>query len=364
VNILILTGRFGMGHASAAGALAAELTRSVPAADVVVEDFPAYAMPSLSPYMYRGFHLLVTHASDLFNMYYKLIRYSQSDSSNPLDVLFLDKLLELVEKRRPDLIISTHPFCAHLCGQLRQKTGLDIPLVTCVTDISDHPEWICAETDCYLLPSWEVRRRFQAKGVPGEKLFVTGIPVGQQFRALSYSRGREQRQLLIMGGGFGMLPMESSFYQKLNALRGVHTTVITGKNQKLFQRLHGAYENIEAVGYTHWVARYMARADLLVTKPGGITLFESMFAELPLLAWQPKLHQEKENARWLQAAGVGWVTQGMCSVEDISQLLFHDTALAGARQAIREWREKLEEESIHCLISAIEQSMEVNAECR
>lgn len=53
-----------------------------------------------------------------------------------------------------------------------------------------------------------------------------------------------------MGGGLGLMPRKDSFYEALNALPGVHTTILTGKNQKLYDRLAGKYENIEVVAFT------------------------------------------------------------------------------------------------------------------
>lgn len=110
-----------------------------------------------------------------------------------------------------------------------------------------------------------------------------------------------------MGGGLGLMPRKDSFYEALNALPGVHTTILTGKNQKLYDRLAGKYENIEVVAFTDRVYEYMGRAHLMLSKPGGITTFEAIAAQLPMLAWEPFLEQERENARFLVAHGLGRV---------------------------------------------------------
>ena len=110
-----------------------------------------------------------------------------------------------------------------------------------------------------------------------------------------------------MGGGLGLMPRKDSFYEALNALPGVHTTILTGKNEKLYHRLAGKYLNIEVVAFTDRVADYMARAHLMLSKPGGITTFEAIAARLPMLAWEPFLAQEQENARFLTAHGMARV---------------------------------------------------------
>ena len=72
MNILILTGKFGMGHWSASQSLRQQLLRAFPGAEVEVLDFVAEAMPNASEAMYKCFNLLVTRGSGLFNLYYKL----------------------------------------------------------------------------------------------------------------------------------------------------------------------------------------------------------------------------------------------------------------------------------------------------
>lgn len=358
MNILILTGKFGMGHFSASQSLREQLLQAFPEAQVQVEDFPAYAMPNLSEVMYKAFDLVVSHGSHLFNTYYKLTALGHPDARPPFEGLFLDKLVELLHQRRPDAVIATHPLCAQLVSRLKGEWGLDLPLITCVTDVTSHPEWINQNTDCYLVPSREVRRALATKGVDPALVCVTGIPVRREFRTLPRRTGRGERELLIMGGGLGLLPRDDSFYEKLSAIPGVHTTVITGRNQKLFRRLSGRWENIQAVGYTSQVWEYMARADLIVTKPGGITLFETIFAQVPILTWPPALQQERSNARWLTQAGIGWVAESQDCAREIQELLLDRPRLASAAARMGRLKEQLEVESLDRLMEAIVKTQE------
>jgi len=56
MNILILTGKFGMGHWAASQSLRQQLLREFPDAVVTVEDFPAYVMPNASEVLYKFFY--------------------------------------------------------------------------------------------------------------------------------------------------------------------------------------------------------------------------------------------------------------------------------------------------------------------
>ena len=297
MKILILTGKFGMGHWSASMSLRQQLLRAFPGAEAEVLDLIAYTRPNSSEAMYRWFNLLVTQGSGLFNLYYKLTEDLPAGDWRLFEEQEMDRLEELLADRQPDAVIATHPICARMMSRWKKETGSALPLITCVTDLSSHSEWIHKGTDCYLVGSEEIKEKLAAKGVDREIICVTGIPVRLEFKRPGRRRADGQRRLLIMGGGLGLMPRKDSFYEALNALPNVRTTIITGSNQKLYDRLAGKYPNIEVLGFTDRVYEYMAASDLVLTKPGGITMFESIFSELPILAWEPFLEQEKNNAR-------------------------------------------------------------------
>ena len=302
MEILILTGKFGMGHWSAALSIQEQLEREGHQAQVV--DFFAYALPETAPALYRGFNLLVTYGGGIYNLFHRMKRNAEGEV--PLASQFTRRLAGLLAVTRPDVVVSTHPVCSGVVARYKAERTSALPLVTCVTDITSHSEWIHPGTDRYLVAGEDVKTALVRKGVDAERVTVTGIPVRAQFSS-ELRRMDGPRQLLIMGGGLGLMPRKDSFYEALNALPGVHTTILTGKNQKLYDRLAGKYENIEVVAFTDRVYEYMGRAHLMLSKPGGITTFEAIAAQLPMLAWEPFLEQERENARFLVAHGLGRV---------------------------------------------------------
>ncbi|MCM1119305.1 MAG: UDP-diphospho-muramoylpentapeptide beta-N-acetylglucosaminyltransferase [bacterium] len=355
MNVLILTGKFGMGHWSAAQSLRQELLGNHPDAAVEVVDFLSYAMPNFSGILYKSFNLMVTHGRHLFNMYYRATGKGHPDAHPLFAGMLLDHLAMLLRRKRPDVVIATHPLCAQLMSLLKEKVAgveavcaeeqdmLRLPLITCVTDVSSHPEWINRNTNCYLVPSEEIRRSLAEKGVNPALICVTGIPVREEFRHLSRCGEEKERELLIMGGGLGLLPAGTAFYEALNGIPHTHITIITGCNRRLYQRLHGKWDNIQVEGYVNQVWDYMARADLIVSKPGGITLFEAIFARVPILSWPPTLQNERSNARWMVEKGIGWVAGRKNCVEEIQEILLDQKRLAEASYRMECLRRQLQE---------------------
>lgn len=329
MKILILTGKFGMGHWSASQALAQQLEREGHQVDTV--DFFDYALPELAPAFYRAFGWLVKYGGGLYNLFHRLTRNVEGEM--PLAGAWVEHLEQLLLETGAEVVVSTHPVCSSVVARYKRDGGV-MPLVTCITDVTSHSEWIHPGTDCYLVASEEVRQGLVSKGVEEDRVLVSGIPVGQQFTG--GTPHRERRELLIMGGGLGLMPRRDRFYEQLNQLPGVHVTILTGRNEKLYQRLHGRYENIEVVGFTTQVDQYMARAHLMLSKPGGITVFEAIASRLPMLVWAPFLEQERENARFLLEAGMARLAakEEEACLWAIESTLYDEAGLAAMRWAM------------------------------
>lgn len=112
--------------------------------------------------------------------------------------------------------------------------------------------------------------------------------------------------------------------------------------------LDGRYENIQVVGFTSQVHEYMAWADLVLTKAGGITLFETIYAELPLLAWQPFLEQERRNTRFLVERELGRVAgrEPEQCLQDIKDLIYDTHSLSRMAANMRGVKAMLEQERL------------------
>lgn len=360
MKILILTGKFGMGHYSVSKSLCEEIKSKYPNVSVVIKDIFDYALPTYSNTIYKAFNVMVNKGSIFYNQVYKITE-NRKYNMNPMFLrYFLPKLDKLVKDVEPNIIISTLPFCSQLISRYKLKYNPSLPLITCITDISSHSEWINENTNCYLVGSNSLKKDLILKGVPENKIFINGIPVKEEFKKTIINNSSNEKQILIMGGGLGLLPKSLEFYNQLNSLENVKTTVITGNNTEIYNMLHDKYENINVLGYTDEVYKYMQQADLILSKPGGITLFESIFSETPLIAFKPFLQQEINNTNFILNNGIGKVleTSPDKCFDRIKKIIYDDTILNVLSNNIKNLKRQFDCTVIEKVLLTLEPNMD------
>ena len=332
-----------MGHVKCAEAIAEEIYASQPDASVITVDVMDYLFPHFSKVIYKGFSLLV---SRLPGMYNHLNRAAGKHAGVPMKKAIAARLDKLMEQTKPDLIISNLPVCSKYISAYKELRVCKQPLFTYITDITVHDEWIADKTDLYFVGDESTENALISKGVPAEKIVVSGIPVKRVFKSAfedAALKSQEKadgslekddlemhtkKRLLIMGGGLGLVPGGSRLLKRLNEESCFEVTLIAGKNRSLEKRARRKWKNINVVGFTNKISDYMAAADLVLTKPGGITTFEAIASRTPMYIVDPFLEQEMGNAHFIESKNIGRVVWSRdCDVaSDIINFL-KDTAL-------------------------------------
>lgn len=357
MKVLIITGRFGLGHTSVANTLEKEINKVSPGSSIIKKDFFEYVTPGFHEILYNGYSGFVNNplGSRYYNFFYKKTEFQDKSIPMIFNGLFFPAIHHLVQKICPDIIICTLPYGAQVFSAYKGRYNCSIPLITCITDIGMHNDWINPHTDIYLVATSESEKELTARGVDPGRIFVSGIPVREQFRNISHKKEIFEKQLLIMGGGMGLLPKGRSFYEQINALPKVKTTVITGNNKKMYRKLYGKFPNIEVIGFTDKVHQYMQSADLIISKPGGITLFETIHAGLPIVVFKPTLQQETKNARIIESLKIGRILwdKPAESVQQIYDLLNDEAALSEIRANMQQLKDSLKKDVFYQIMNKL-----------
>jgi processive 1,2-diacylglycerol beta-glucosyltransferase len=168
-----------------------------------------------------------------------------------------------------------------------------------VTDFDVHALWVHPQVDRYCVASDEVAFRLADRGVPREKISVTGIPVMPQFStpleraacARELGLAPDRFTVLMMAGGAGVGSLDAMAQRLLTLPDDLQIVALAGRNADLLKRLQALAKNhpqkLFPVGFTTTVERVMTAVDLVVTKPGGLSVSECLAKQCPMLLVSP-----------------------------------------------------------------------------
>lgn len=319
MKILVLTGKLGMGHISASHAITEELEAQH---QVTVVDIYQILLPLTYRIFYKLFNIIATHYGSIYNK----ICHSSKDIekknllTKTLARVATKKITKLMTIEKPDMIISTVPVGSWCMDAYKKEKKHSLPVATCITDIDASMEWIHDTTNLYMVPTKETGMALEKKGVSKDKILCSGIPVRRnikekQFTPLTFTNPDKKINILVMGGGLGIIPLDHAMLSMLNNYPYGKVTFITGHNSKLKKHLEKSYKNIHVEGYVNDIHKHLKEAHVIITKPGGITLFECIHSALPIIALPPVLIQEISNAQYIQDKKIGCVLESITALE-------------------------------------------------
>lgn len=315
---LILTCSTGEGHNSAARAVRAALEEEGVACEQ--KDPVSFKSERARKFISSFYNTMIRYKPAAFGRMYRIGGlYDASRLPSPVywaNTLYARPLRAYIEQNGFDGVVCTHLYGMEAMTAIRQDPSFSVPCWGVLTDYTCIPFLGDTRLTGYFLPLERTKRELAEKGVPEERIRVTGIPVDPRFRihpdkretrrALSLPEGEEV--YLIMMGGVGCENMEALCRTLLAALRGAGTVlVMVGRNEEMkrrLERLDGAAGRLRAVPFTREVERYLAAADVLLTKPGGLTSTEAAVANIPIVHVNAIPGCETCNAQYFSEAGM------------------------------------------------------------
>jgi processive 1,2-diacylglycerol beta-glucosyltransferase len=342
MRILIATVTAGGGHLAAASALD-EAWRSLRPGDVVDRvDLGKFFSPLHRKIVSDGYVKLVNHAPELWGMMFaKTDKPKMAHALNRVRAIFPSnsrvRFRRYVKQFKPDVVLCTHYFPLETLNHLRQKRGGPRPIaVSIVTDFEAHALWMDSCVDLYCVAAEETKARLVARGAAEADVVVTGIPISAKFsaklNAKTVRKGLGLRDdlpvLLVPSGGFGMGPVGAILAELDKLDRPFQTVVVTGRNEDLRRELAAQDRKhpTHVLGFASNMHELMAVADLLITKPGGLTSSEAMAMGRPLMILNPIPGQEAANSDFLLEHGAA------AKVNRVEDLPYRIGQLLGSRK--------------------------------
>jgi processive 1,2-diacylglycerol beta-glucosyltransferase len=321
-RILVLSASVGAGHMRAAEAVEKALVATVPGATVRNVDVLELTNAAFRRIYGKAYLDLVNRVPHVLGYFYDLMdqpsrsgRYHGDRLRQAVERLNLQAFIRFLKAEPWDVVINTHFLPAAIIATLRKRNETTQKHVTVTTDFETHRLWVNQPCDHYFTATEEGAKYLQHWGVPASDTTVTGIPIDPVFNTpkdrtaclAKHGLAGDRPVVLQLSGGFGVGPIARITLGLMQLEQPIDLVVISGKNEAVKTELEALPKperhRVHILGFTKKIDELMAVADLVVSKPGGLTTSETLARGAVMVIVNPIPGQETRNSDYLLESG-------------------------------------------------------------
>lgn len=319
------------GHHQVAHALIDQIEKQNPNVDCKKIDLLSYKHAHIESLTSKTYLNWIHHWPKTYSWTYRKLVYSNPEKDKRFflyELLFLSTVKKLLTEEKPDLIICTHALPSYILNYLKEKEQIKVPILNVYTDYFVHSLWGVTAIDYHFVASYLMKEFLIKKGVKPSSIFVTGIPVHPQIESKNPTITNKQKCVLVSGGSLGIGKVEKlvrSFKSdKFNYY------ILCGKNTVLYEKIKKkASQNIIPLPYISCrkkMNELYNKVDAIITKPGGVTISESIRKRKPTFVYDSLPGQEEINLEQLKQLGIVYDSKQWekNSIEDHFSSYFED----------------------------------------
>jgi processive 1,2-diacylglycerol beta-glucosyltransferase len=333
-KLLLISCSGGMGHIRAAEALKTHAEKYYP--EITCEHFNAaeYSGWFLNTSLVKTYEFLIKNHPKVFGALFKLADTTMGKKYIELHHPLLRKsgepLIEAIERFGPDRIIVTHPIIMPLLEKLSNPPPIDVV----VTDYYANQIWLHPNIRHLFVATEEMKTILISRH---SSIIVSGIPLNPVFfeekniedLQKKYQIVPERPTILVMSGGQGLIDTSTLTEHLLRTTTPLNIIAISGKGNKvLFKKLKEMSSTTHryfVIEFTSLIDEYMRLSNLIITKPGGLTVTECLYLKKPMILINPIPGQEEANARYIEQNKFGVLTTNTEEVFRATQAFLNTT---------------------------------------
>jgi len=318
-RILFLTAPIGAGHTRAAQAVSKALGRLYPGCEMRMANIFDFFHPVIGKTILLIYLKILSVVPRLYGSMYGWGNDSRwaLRTREFINSYLAKRMRRFITDYNPNIIVCTHATPAGIASCLRKEGSIDVPVLAVVTDFVVHKLWVYPTIDYYYVAGQPLRDYLNSNGVPYDKSLSTGIPVDSDFFSQK-AIGQDSLSalglnanlpiILIMGGGAGVLPMAEIIMSCQSIEQPIQIIAVAGHNKTLFNQLTARQPEfkhcVRILGYVNNIPELMSAAQIIISKPGGMTSAEALCAGVPMIIYKPIPGQEEANTSYLVAQQV------------------------------------------------------------
>jgi processive 1,2-diacylglycerol beta-glucosyltransferase len=288
--------------------------------EAVHADVADFVTANFRRFYVEGYRVAVNYAPALWG---RLYRYNDRapDQNTLLPLLqraqhaCASAFFAYLHRFRPDRILSTHFLIPQLLSADRRFTCLNPSVESIITDYEVHRFWVSDIVSRYYVAHEQMVAALARYGVPVWRVTVSGIPVHPCFSdpvsnaSILEGLGLDPDRPVIMmlAGGLGLNELSRALQQIFTLPRSVQIITVSGKNEALRARLDKlqapASVRLLNLGFVRNMHELLSISDLVITKPGGLTVSECLAKNKLMILFSPIPGQEAKNAEFLVERG-------------------------------------------------------------
>ena len=345
-KVLLLTCSTGEGHNSAAHAIASAFEPLDVACEIA--DPVSFKSERASEIVSSVYNNIIRKKPAAFGAIYKLgDRYSATRLPSPIywaNASYAEALRTYIQDNGFDAVICTHLYGMEAMTAIQNRHPMAAPCYGVMTDYTCIPFMGDLKLNGYFVPHAGMKTFLMDRGTPAEHIWVSGIPVNRTFShpmdkhaaRMALSIPDEAKVYLVMTGGIGCENMLGLCDALLTAEHEGLIFVLTGHNEAMKSSLDQKYpqsSQLKTVSFTRQVAAYMAAADVMLSKPGGLSSTEAAVVNVPLVHVDAIPGCETMNAQFFSQHGLSLWARNHQQAATFAVALAHDSMQAETMRA-------------------------------
>lgn len=314
-RILIATAPFGNGHLQAANTLKAAFEAH--GCEVMCYDSATELHPYITRMTQDGYKQM--YRTWLHSVYKFSYNFVGTPPILPISRFVLrtgrvKPAMSQIKAFNADAVIGTFPVPDFF--NLAKTQMIDIPVYMLITDYTAHPLWFDSHVKRYFIADERIKQMVPKK-LAGQNLDfeVTGIPIRPQFEETpdvekvytQYGMNPDHKHILFMAGANNVMPNFGPCLETVLENEGIDVIFISGRNKSLQNKIDLIADKypgrVVSLGYVDKVADIYHAVDVVITKPGGITVSELAMTRTPAIFIRPLPGQEGDNAEFFTERG-------------------------------------------------------------
>lgn len=312
-KILIVSGSTGSGHVRAGEALRKTAQILYPKYEIRHVDFFDFLSAKAKKNIIDAFQSTTRNFPELWKIYFhtlntKAVAGAIKKIFTAINNLDTNKFATYVDEWNPDIMISTH---IPSPGMLHNYKNTKMVRATVVTDYMVHRLWINHPSDYYFVATAEMKSMLMKEKINSKKIIISGIPIDPIFyKKISVAEIKDKYQLpknvpilLVLSGGQGLIDISTTIKNIFASKHKITIIAVAGDNKALENKLHKlktpANISLMNIGWTDHIDELMRVADVIISKPGGLTTTECIALGKPLIIINPIPGQEDANAKFI-----------------------------------------------------------------